>query len=91
MMIGSTSLTRKGQITIPVKIRELLRLRQGDRIDFTMADNQVILQRSASVTTQTAGALSAHGSVNLQAEQLRENVEEAIADEALERAKGKHG
>lgn len=88
-MIGSTSLTRKGQITVPAKIRELLGLRRGDRIDFAVADNRVVLQRGSNVVAQTAGKLKAHSNVALSAEQLRETAEQAIAEEAMVRGKGK--
>ena len=34
----STTLASKGQVTIPVEIRSLLRLNTGDRIDFSVFD-----------------------------------------------------
>lgn len=88
MMIGSTSLTRKGQITVPAKIRQMLGLRQGDRIDFAVADNRVVLQRGTSVVTQTAGKLKAHGIATQSAEELREAAQQAIAGETMARTKG---
>jgi AbrB family looped-hinge helix DNA binding protein len=91
MMIGTTSLTRKGQITVPAKIRQLLGLRQGDRIDFAVADNRVVLQRGASVVAQTAGKLKARANVGRSAEQLREAAAQTIAAEGMARGKGIDG
>ena len=87
-MIGSTSLTRKGQITVPAKIRQMLGLRQGDRVDFAVADNRVVLRRGESVVAQTAGKLKAQTKLTLSAEELRETAEQAIAGETMARTEG---
>lgn len=39
----SASLSSKGQITLPKAIRDLLRLKQGDRVDFVVEDGRVHL------------------------------------------------
>ncbi len=38
-------LTKKFQATIPVEIRKFLDLTQGDRIDFEIYDNQVVVRK----------------------------------------------
>jgi len=41
----SSSLTIKGQVTIPAEIRNRLGLHPGDKIGFTIEDDHVILYR----------------------------------------------
>ena len=48
----TTTMTVKGQVTIPKKVRESLRLVPGDRVDFTV-------NREGQVIVQTAGATAA--------------------------------
>jgi antitoxin PrlF len=40
----SSSLSSKGQVTIPKPIRDHLKLRTGDRLDFVIEDNRVVLR-----------------------------------------------
>ena len=42
-------LTEKGQVTIPIDIRERLQLRPGDEVDFTVDGETVRLTRAATV------------------------------------------
>lgn len=45
-MIYSTTLTRKGQVTIPVALRRRLQLKPGESVRFRWAEhNQVILEK----------------------------------------------
>jgi antitoxin PrlF len=43
----ASTVTSKGQITVPRKIRERLHLAPGDRIDFVVEENGVIVVRRA--------------------------------------------
>lgn len=40
----SASLTSKGQVTIPKAIRELLNVKTGDRLEFVVEGDQVVLK-----------------------------------------------
>lgn len=40
----SASLTSKGQVTIPKPIRELLKVKTGDRLDFVVEGNRVVIR-----------------------------------------------
>jgi antitoxin PrlF len=40
----SATVTSKGQITIPKKIRDLLNLETGDRVDFVVEGDRVVLR-----------------------------------------------
>ena len=42
------TITSKGQITIPKKIRDALRLRPGDQVDFVLDDAGVVSLRAGS-------------------------------------------
>jgi len=77
--------TRKGQTTIPIAIRQLLGLRQGDRVVFVLEDGHVCIKRSGSVVARTAGILKS-ARPPLTAEELRDAGEQAIAEDAAERA-----
>lgn len=79
------TLTSKGQITIPVEVRQRLGLKRGDRVIFEVADHEVILRRGASVVAATAGVLKSQRPP-LSAEGLRAAAETAAADAAALRA-----
>jgi AbrB family looped-hinge helix DNA binding protein len=42
--MASASLTSKGQITIPKVIRDLLQVKTGDRVDFVVDGDHVVLR-----------------------------------------------
>ena len=42
--MASASLTSKGQITIPIEVREELGLKAGDRIDFVKSEGKFFIQ-----------------------------------------------
>ena len=42
----TSRLTSKGQATIPVEVRKMLRLKQGDRIQFEMSKGNLLLRRA---------------------------------------------
>jgi len=44
----ATTMTSKGQVTIPKRVREALRLAPGDRVDFAVnRAGQVVVQKAA--------------------------------------------
>lgn len=51
----TTKMTRKGQITIPVAIRDALDMHEGDIIVVKQVDNEVVLQRADDIVDWTAG------------------------------------
>lgn len=45
----ATTMTVKGQVTIPKKVREALRLARGDSVDFDVnRERQVVVRKSAA-------------------------------------------
>lgn len=72
----SATVTSKGQVTIPRKVREALRVRPGDRIDFVLGEDGEVRVRAAEVdVSELRGLLRRPGRrpVTLEA------MEEAIA------------
>jgi AbrB family looped-hinge helix DNA binding protein len=70
-MHEESTLTSKGQTTIPKGIRDSLRLKSGDRITFTLMHDGTVLMRvkNASVLA-LAGSLRKRGARTLPIEQL---------------------
>jgi antitoxin PrlF len=83
----TSTVTSKGQVTIPVEIRRLLKVRPRDKVSFIVDGDHVRIGRRESVVARTAGAVKVEGPP-LTAEQLRRAAEEAIAEQAIERSKG---
>ena len=82
-MAGSvTTVTRKGQVTIPIEIRRSLGLGEGDRLAVEQQGDAVLLRRATSVVERTAGILAAYRKdPPLSAEEERAAFEQAVADE----------
>jgi len=74
----TTTLTSKGQLTLPKAIRDRLRLRVGDRLEVTLREDGVILMEPVTVdVSQLKGILPAPAApVSLEA------MEEAIRQRA---------
>lgn len=72
----TATVTSKGQVTLPRRIREALRVRPGDRIDFVLAENGEVRVRAGEVdVSELRGLLRRPGRrpVSLEA------IDEAIA------------
>jgi antitoxin PrlF len=82
-----STVTRKGQVTVPIQIRKALGIKSGDKISFVLEDGTARLERRGSVTDRTAGLFRSTEPAR-SAEQLREAAEQAIADEVVERSGG---
>jgi AbrB family looped-hinge helix DNA binding protein len=67
----SATLTSKGQLTLPKPIRELLKLGAGDRVDFIVEDDGVVVLRPATThVRELKGALHRRGLKPLSVEQM---------------------
>ena len=70
-MSTESTLTSKGQTTVPKAIRESLRLKPGDRITFTpMPDGTVLMRVKNKSVMSLAGTLRRRGRKALSTEQL---------------------
>src|SRR5215212_3325314 len=83
-----STVTRKGQITIPAEFRKALGLKEGDKVALSLEEGQVRLAPSESVVTRTAGIFKTDEPAK-SAEELRVLAEEAIAADVMERSGGK--
>jgi antitoxin PrlF len=45
----TTTITSKGQVTVPKRIRDFLKVKAGDRLDFVIDDNGRVLVRPGTV------------------------------------------
>ncbi|CAN5152284.1 AbrB/MazE/SpoVT family DNA-binding domain-containing protein [soil metagenome] len=52
-MSATSTITSKGQTTIPKSIREKLNLREGDRLEFLVEDDGRVVLIAATVPVQT--------------------------------------
>jgi AbrB family looped-hinge helix DNA binding protein len=73
-----STITSKGQITIPAEVRRRLGLKQGDRVSFVLEDGHAIMKPKGSVVAATAGIFRTAAPA-LSAEELRRAAEEAAA------------
>ena len=83
----TSSLTRKGQVTIPAHIRRLLELSPHDKVAFLVSEGKVEIAAAAaqSVTARTAGALKQYRRTPAPTpKDEREAFEQAVADEVSE-------
>ena len=77
----SSTLTSKGQITLPKEVREHLQVKEGDRIDFLIDDaGQVVVKSPRSRLGELWGMLHEPGRKALSVEEM---------DAAIARAHGK--
>jgi len=78
----STTVTRKGQVTIPIAIRRALDLKEGDRLAVERQGDAVLLRRAQGVAERTAGILARYRlAAPLTPEEERAAFERAVADE----------
>ncbi|MGH2532772.1 MAG: AbrB/MazE/SpoVT family DNA-binding domain-containing protein [Thermomicrobiales bacterium] len=60
----TTTVTRKGQITVPVEVRRLLGLKEGDKVAVSVPEpgsRQVMLRPVPSVAERTFGSIPPRG------------------------------
>ncbi len=75
------TLTSKGQVTIPKKIREALGVEAGDRVDFTLeADGSVRMAVRRRSIASLAGLLHRPGLRRLTVEEMDEAIARHLAE-----------
>ena len=88
MAAASSTVTRKGQVTVPIEIRRALGIKQGDRVVFELDHEGVAkLTRGDSFADRTAGIFKTDAPPP-SAEELRDLAADAIAGGAVERGGG---
>lgn len=86
---ASGTVTRKGQVTIPVEMRKALGLEVGDRVEFSLEGNKLTVSAQESVVDRTAGIFADHarllGDETPSAGELREIAIDAWVEDVLAR------
>lgn len=77
----SGRLTSKGQLTIPVELRNLLNLNEGDRLAFVLDENEKIIEVQPKTKKSIRGVMGALKSTT------EVNIDEAIESARVGRAK----
>ena len=72
----STTITSKGQVTVPKRIREMLGLRPGDAVDFLVVEGHVLV-RAARKT----GVDALYGSLHAYAKNLKGKTRSEVMEE----------
>jgi AbrB family looped-hinge helix DNA binding protein len=78
----TTTVTSKGQVTIPVELRRALNIKPKDRVAFELVDGEVRLRRVQSRLLAGYGAVTPH-SRPLDFRKLRQETEKEIAEEVI--------
>jgi len=70
-----SSLTSKGQTTIPLEVRRKLGLRPGDKIDFVIGDDGIVILRPAtSDVIELKGLLKRAGRKRLSVDEMNDAI-----------------
>ncbi len=80
-----TTLTEKGQVTIPQEIRRIIGLKPRDKVRFTVVGDVVTLRRATSKLLQGYGAVSPRKEPE-DFQQARAEVEKGVAEEVVSEA-----
>lgn len=79
------SVTKKGQVTIPVEVRRSLGIREGDQVGFMRDGDHFILVRPEDVIRRTAGMMAAYRLERpLTLEEEDEAYQQGAADEVMQ-------
>ena len=80
----TSTMTSKGQITLPKAIREHLHVTEGDQVDFSIArDGDVVMHRLNGSVSSLAGMLHRPGRKTISLTEM----DDVVADAVLEKAK----
>jgi len=80
--MSQTTLTSKGQVTIPKAVREQLDLKAGDRIDFIVNDaGEAVIRRVSRCTREIRGLLAHRAHSPITVEQMDEAVRQRFRSE----------
>lgn len=77
-----TTLTSKGQTTIPKPIRDLLKLQPGDRIDFVVDGDRVYLKPANVDLRQLSGIMHRPERAPVSLEAMEDAIAAGACDEA---------
>ena len=78
-----STMTQKGQVTIPKKVRDSLHLATGDKVEFIVNDrNEIVIKPVTRKVMEVAGLLSKYKKVQpVSVEEMNQLVEQSFKDE----------
>jgi len=79
----TSTLTSRGQTTIPKPIREALSLQPGDRVEFTLEGDRVLLRRAGADLSSLDGMLGHLGREPVSIEDMNEAIQEAASENVM--------
>ncbi|HET9029472.1 MAG TPA: AbrB/MazE/SpoVT family DNA-binding domain-containing protein [Candidatus Aquilonibacter sp.] len=82
----TTTLTTKGQLTLPKEIREALGLREGDRLDVAVEDGHVVMYPRIKRLQDLRGILP-RPPRPISVEELNEGISQAAAAAATDKGR----
>jgi AbrB family looped-hinge helix DNA binding protein len=77
--VPTSTLTTRGQTTIPKSIREALGLQPGDRVEFTLKDERAVLRRAGADLSALDGMLDRSGREPVSIEEMDETIRQAAS------------
>jgi antitoxin PrlF len=78
------TMTSKGQTTVPAEIRELLKLKSGDRIRYVVRNGEVTFKAKNKRLSDLAGILHRPGMATLSIEEIDEVIGEAVSEHVMQ-------
>ena len=79
-----STITSKGQVTIPKKVREQLQLRTGDKLDFKVeGDGSLRVHPVAKRVSEVFGVFAHKAQKPLSTAQIKQRLREALQDGEL--------
>lgn len=91
MVAHRTTLTRKGQMTVPIQIRRALNLAEGDHLAVEQHGEAFLVRRATSVVEQTAGKLAKYRKTPpATSEEEKAAFEQGVADEVAASLNDEH-
>lgn len=76
----SSTLTSKGQLTIPVELRQALDLHPGDKIVFETLDHKILISKKKEDITQAFGMFRVEKKISLR--DIQRAIEQGYADDS---------
>jgi AbrB family looped-hinge helix DNA binding protein len=81
--IFTSKITSKGQTTIPIEVREFLKLKPGDRLRYVRSNDVVELRAKTGRASDLAGMFHDPARPARTVEEMDRDMAEAIADHTL--------
>ena len=81
-VINRTALTKKSQITLPKKVREVLKVKPGDQVSFKVEGDEVKIVSVPSLLDENFGKVKPRRKPE-DFKELRRNFEEKVGEEVL--------